>query len=284
MSDDIASLAEKWSYSEVLGRVAKLARLLEGLGVPWEAWQWPIDDPAFRARLASYWQARGDIFAPYAVARLALGDDLITPEEIMAKRKPEPQKGKEIVPLVYTPDQLATFQRTLAALSLDYLKWLVEHNYALVAGPPESKNLLGVRKLDYSLFSDVASRWYNEAEQKFSREEEAEVVWHAIRKDHVPDSTDDMTYTAKCDLLLPEEQVSTAVKVAWVCTTYAKVRGVCLHKGVWVLTSSRGAKYPRCEPYRVIVMSDLGRFRLDSISDRCSRTYGVVTSREVPNA
>ena len=261
MPENIASLVEKLSYSEVLGRAAKLARLLEDLGVPWEAWQWPIDDLAFRARLANYWRARGDIFAPYGIARLVLGDDLITPEEITDKRKSEPkEEGQEVVPLVYAPDQLVCFRRTLEALPLDYLKWLVEHNYVLVAGPPEPKNLLGVRELDASLFRSQQGGWYAGDEQKFSRDELAEAVWHAIRKDHVPNSTS-KPYDKQCGLLLPEEQVPTAVKVAWVDTTYAKVRGVCLHNNIWVRTSS--------------VTADRGRVYVRSRSDGFSVSYGT---------
>lgn len=277
MPGNIASLAEQFSYSKVLGRAAKLARLLEDLGVPWEAWQWPIDDPAFCARLGNLWRVRGDIFAPYGIARLALGDDLVTPEEIMDKRKPT--EGQEVIPLVYAPDQLATFRRTLEALSLDYLKWLVEHNYVLVAGPPEPKDLLGVCELDASLFYTAEGGWYAGDEQEFSRNELAEVVWHAIRKDHVPNSTS-KPYPDQRGLLLPEEQVPTAVKVAWVDTTYSKVRGVCLHHNIWVRTSSLTATRD-C----VYVRSHSDGFYVSHCTDDYAGSLtGVSASREVPKA
>ena len=205
--------------------------------------------------------------------------NLSTPEEITAKRKPEPKKeGQEVVPLVYATDQLDYFRRTLEALPLDYLKCLVEDNYVLVAGPPEPKNLLGVRELDASLFCTPEGGWYAGDEQEFSRDEMAEVVWHAIRKDHVPNSISE-PYEKQCGLLLPEEQVPTAVKVAWVDTTYAKVRGVRLHNGIWVRTSSVTA-----DRGRVYVRSYSDGFVVSGFGVHAVGDVGVSASREVPNA
>lgn len=279
MLENIASLAEQFDYSEVMGRMAKMARLLKELGVPWEAWQWPIDDPAYRARLATFMRVKGDIFGPYGVARLALGDDLITPEEIVAKRKPEAEEGKEVAPLVYTSEQLASFQQTVERLPLDYLKRLVESNYMLVAGPPKRENLLGVRDLDASLFCTQQGGWYADDEQKFSRNEFVESCWHAIRKDHVPDSTYKYFREQK-GLRASDEHMPTAVRVAWTDTTYFKVRGIRLHNGVWVFTSSVAVYGDH-----VSVRYDSGGFDVDYYTDDSRfNDLGGSVSLEVPNA
>lgn len=45
--------------SKVLGRFANCQRLLEEAGLTFEAFQWPIDDADFRARLVEFWMSNG---------------------------------------------------------------------------------------------------------------------------------------------------------------------------------------------------------------------------------
>jgi hypothetical protein len=56
--------------SNVLGRAAELLRLLEEAGLPFEAWQIPIDDPKKRELLVEYWRglAGTGVVPPLAIA------------------------------------------------------------------------------------------------------------------------------------------------------------------------------------------------------------------------
>ncbi|MBI3336426.1 hypothetical protein HYZ98_02570 [Candidatus Peregrinibacteria bacterium] len=70
------------------GRLGSLHRVLQDEGLPWAAFQQPIDDPALRARLVRNWLAGvPDVTVPYGetpakrafeIVRTAYGPDLVT--------------------------------------------------------------------------------------------------------------------------------------------------------------------------------------------------------------
>lgn len=195
-------------------------------------------DDAFRQRAARFMLAGGYTSANEQMARLLLGDDLITPAEVIAKRQPVPREGQEIEPLIYTAEQLEFIYTTVPPLEV--LVWYRDHNYGLVPLPPRKLNLLAIRDLKPIVFCTSEGGWYAGDEQEFSRNEVVEITdtgWLAIRKDAVPKSTR-KAYEQQCGLLLPEEHVPQAVQVAWFDTLFAEVRDVRLHQDVWVRTSS----------------------------------------------
>lgn len=71
MDNSIASL------DQALGTAAKLHRLLREAGLPDEALQWPIDDPAMRRGLVDYWRGyyteQSESGAPQPILRLISG-------------------------------------------------------------------------------------------------------------------------------------------------------------------------------------------------------------------
>ena len=61
------SIANQVSPIQILGRAATLLRLLEEEGLPYDAWQIPIDNPAKRRLLVQYWRGMSVFTAAEAV-------------------------------------------------------------------------------------------------------------------------------------------------------------------------------------------------------------------------
>src|SRR3989338_7520586 len=84
MSERIVSL----DLATVSGRLGSLHRVLQDEGLPWAAFQQPIDDPVLRARLVKNWLAGvPDVTVPYGetpakrsfeIVRTAYSPDLVT--------------------------------------------------------------------------------------------------------------------------------------------------------------------------------------------------------------
>lgn len=223
--------------SGVLGTVAKLIRLTEKEDVEWSHWQHPTNNVTARRNLAEYLQKgcpkvndNGEVVTNqlpegHELARLILGDDYVTPEEVATAYG-----------VSYTDEQLEHFADALP--DTQTILWLRANGYMLIAGPTTELNLLQVRDLDNQLFYSKTEGWYAEDKEKFAQ---ADVVnagqWLAIRKEAVPNSFS-KTWDEQQDLITKVEHVPNAPEVSYAVTAYCKVRGVYLLRGKYVRTSS----------------------------------------------
>jgi hypothetical protein len=161
----------------------------------------------------------------YDTARMILGKDFISPEDIAKARG-----------VVYTEEQLLHFGKTMTP-SQEVLKWCRDNDYMIVAGPPRPMSLLEVRDLNQKYFYSETGGWYANDKEKFARNDKVEPWWIMLRKKPIDDSTD-KNWTEQQKLLQPAEFVPNAAEVTWAVTTYKAVRGVYLLPNVYVRTSS----------------------------------------------
>jgi len=223
--------------SGVLGTVAKLIRLTEKEDVEWSHWQNPTNNVTAWRNLAEYLKTgcpkvsnNGEVVTNqlpegHELARLILGDDYITPEEVATAYG-----------VSYMDEQLEHFADTLP--DTQTILWLRVNGYMLVAGPSTELNLLQVRELDNQLFYSKTEGWYAESKYTFSREDKVvDGEWLAIRKDEVPNSFS-KTCGKQQDLITEVEHVPNAPEVSYAVTAYFKVRGIYLLRGKCVRTSS----------------------------------------------
>lgn len=223
--------------SGVLGTMAKLIRLTEKEDVEWSHWQHPTNNVTARRNLAEYLQKgcpkvndNGEVVTNqlpegHELARLILGDDYITPEEVATAYGTS-----------YSDEQLEHFADTLP--DMQTILWLRANGYMLIAGPSTEMNLLQVRELDNKVFYSKTEGWYAKDKEKFARTEVVKAgEWLAIRKDEVPNSFS-KTWQEQQDLITEDEHVPNAPEVSYAVTAYFKVRGIYLLRGKYVRTSS----------------------------------------------
>ncbi len=225
--------------SGILGTIAKLVRLTENLGVGWSHWLHPTNNKTARANFAEYLKfgcpkvsADGMVVTPTLpegadLARLILGDDFVSPEEIC-----------EVYGFSYSEDYLTNFEATLPDLQM--LLWLRINDYMLVAGPNVDLNLLGVRALDRSEFyyQNDGDGWFEDKAHTFSQ---ADIVcggkWLMLRKGDMPNSRL-KNWREQLKLLSELERVPNVAEVSYGVTVYRKVRSVYLLPNLLVRTSS----------------------------------------------
>ena len=164
----------------------------------------------------------------YEIARMILGKDFISPEEITEKRKG----------IIYTDDQLTEYGKTLP--SHEVLEWCRDHNFMLAAGPAKPMSLLEVRELQPKHFCSKSGGWYAEDKEKFSRNDKVETRWIMLRKEPIDDSTS-KNWGEQQALLSELEIVPNIAELTWGVTTYKAVRGIYLLQNVYVRTSSLGS-------------------------------------------
>ena len=161
----------------------------------------------------------------YDLARTILGKDFISPDEVAKSRKG----------VVYTDEQLAHFSDMLPAQ--DVLEWCRDNDMMLVAGPPKAMSLLDVRDLKPDYFYSKKEGWYAEDRQTFSKNDKAESVWIALRKEPVAGSLG-KNWAEQSNLISDPMSVPNAAEAVWGLTTYKAVRGVNLLPNLYVRTSS----------------------------------------------
>lgn len=166
----------------------------------------------------------------YDLASTILGEDLISPEEIMKVRK-----------LTYGDDLLQQFIKTLP--NKEVLLWLRDNGFILVAGAPSPLSLLEIRNLNNRLFYCKSKGWYAEEWRGFSRDDKVISEWLMLRKNVVPNSKriywDRDKHWAKQQKLLSEaEYIPNVAEMAWAITTYKTVRGIWLFPYIFAITSS----------------------------------------------
>ena len=239
MSENIATLA---SASNALDTQAKWLRVMEKAGVTHQQLVLPVNNRKARRNLAAYLAAgcpelpvgvkvteetasSRTVSAVYQVAVTILGDDFITPQEVV-----ETRSG-----VVYSESQLAEFENTLP--TQEELKWLSDNGFMLVPGPATPLSCLEIRNLNSQYFCTKTGGWYEEEKQRFSREQKATTKWLKLRKKPVPDSFS-KTWDEQVKLVSELEYVPNDAEVEWGITTYKAVNNVYLLKVVYVRTSS----------------------------------------------
>ena len=220
---------------------AKWLRVMEKAGVTHDQFMLPVNNRSARRNLAAYLAAGCPKFsvgnpttevvvprtvsAAYQSALAILGDDIITPQELM-----EARDG-----ITYSAQQLAEFEKTLPAQ--EELQFLRDHGFILVPGPHVPMSCLDIRQLDPQYFCTKTGGWYAEEKQRFSREQKVTAKWLKLRKEPVPNSLS-KNWDEQSKLISDLEYVPNDAEVEWGITTYKAVTGVYLLKGVYVRTSS----------------------------------------------
>ena len=167
----------------------------------------------------------------YTLARLILGNDFISPEEIAKARG-----------LVYTEAQLIEFGKKLPDQAT--LEAIRDTGMMLAASPSTAMSMLDVRTLNSDYFCSKGpdkgnAGWYDNAKEKFSREDKVESgVWIAFRKEPVEGSFN-KTWKQQEVFVKSPCIVPNAAEATWIMTTYKAVRGVYLFPNCYVRTSSR---------------------------------------------
>ncbi|MDP3955701.1 MAG: hypothetical protein Q8Q18_00435 [bacterium] len=209
--------------SGVLGTVAKLIRLTEKEDVEWSHWQHPTNNVTARRNLAEYLKKgcpkvgdNGEVVTNqlpegHELARLILGDDYITPEEVATAYG-----------VSYTDEELEHFADSLP--DTQTILWLRVNEYMLIAGIPVGMHLLQIRGLASELVYTQEKGWFSEDHQDFAKNYKVSTgEWLAIRKGEVPNSS-----CKKLDLLSKVEHVPNAGEVKFAVTSYLGVRGIYL--------------------------------------------------------
>ncbi len=163
---------------------------------------------------------------PESLARLLLGADFITPEEVAKAR----------AGIVYTDEQLEGLEASFP--SIEVIAWCYGNGYMLIPTPPTAMSLLGIRDLNSTLFCSKENRWFVEERQIFARDDKTQVAtWFALRKGVVPNSAD-KKWNEQPTFLSEVERVPNAAELAWGLTTYKEVRGVYLMRLIRARTIS----------------------------------------------
>jgi len=223
-----------------LDTVAKFHRLLAKEGVESDHINVPNNSMVKRRNLADYLKMgcpkvnrNGEVVTNqlpkgHELARLILGDDYITPEEVATAYG-----------VSYTEEQIGHFADTLP--SLERITWYKANNFMLVPGFIRDLNLLQVRELDNKVFYSKTEGWYAKDKEKFATDDKVKAgEWLAIRKEAVPNSFN-KTWAEQQDLITEVEHVPNAPEVSYAVTAYFKVRGIYLLRGKYVRTSSVSA-------------------------------------------
>ncbi|MCX6786249.1 MAG: hypothetical protein NTU85_00245 [Candidatus Kaiserbacteria bacterium] len=149
------------------------------------------------------------------IASEILGDDFITPEEISAASG-----------IIYSPFQLNLLKGFIP--EPEPLHICKSTECAVIALPPSSRSLLGVRMLNRKLFYSGTGGWYSDKGERFSHKEKTGTGWLTIGKT-LPIIVDSRGVVRN----------ATAVEVAWLVKIFFEVRGIRLLKEGFVRTSSR---------------------------------------------
>jgi hypothetical protein len=210
---------------------------MDSAGVTSHQLQIPINDRTARRNLAAFLAAGCPTFRTvnsdlwtlsdaYRKADKILGNDFITPEEVMDTRRG----------FVYTPDQIVQFEKTIP--EQEELEWLRDNGYMLVPGPAKSMSLLDIMEEPNDKYFDLSFiGWCKGDEQRFSRYDRVKVKWLKLRKNEVPNSIFKNADEQQA-LLSPLEYVPNVAEVAWGIITYKLLRSTGLLKGINVRTSS----------------------------------------------
>ncbi|MFH0770453.1 MAG: hypothetical protein V1926_03695 [Candidatus Peregrinibacteria bacterium] len=139
------TIANQLSPSQVLGRAATLLRLLEEDGLPYDAWQLPIDAPQKRRLLVTYWAAGmpPPLALPCIHDAKTVCDTLGFHNTCKEKEVPKAADGEVVVWYGgWTLDELVTTGKVVNYLSSERGAWKAPAGYYLTRIPvPESNRM-----------------------------------------------------------------------------------------------------------------------------------------------
>jgi len=118
------------------------------------------------------------------------------------------------------------------------LVWCRDNDMVLMPGSTIPLALLGVRDLKSGYFYSKEGGWYTNESETFSRNDNVEPGWFALRKTVVPDSLS-KTWPDQQALVKAPAFVPNAGEATWGITSYKAVRGVNLFPDLYGRTSSR---------------------------------------------
>jgi len=157
----------------------------------------------------------------YELARTILGNDFITPEEVM----------KSCREITYTKEQLAIFRRTIPGQEI--LEWCRDNNYLLIAGPSWVMSLNSIEEM-IGGFRNVQPSYITGRPRS-----KVKTKWYMIRKDIVPGSVS-KNLEEQVALISGDDFVPNDAELAWVMRIFKEVRGICLFDKIVVRTISNG--------------------------------------------
>lgn len=215
------SIANQLSPSQISGRLATFHRVMEEAGLPYDAFQWVIDDPDTRSRLVSFWCSRcceATIFQSHA--RSIMGSNFFGVEEAIRHFgvNPSRQQFSALAEVPFTEAVLNEHKNT----------------HILVAVFPMS--ILDIRgKVAHNAQTLFYSQdWYDN--ERFAKEK-GQVGWELVRKTPVPGSTS-KTWDEQRALLVKDEAIPTAQVMVYTIIGYFLVTGERLFDNVYVRCSN----------------------------------------------
>ena len=148
----------------------------------------------------------------YGTARALLGEDFISPEDIM----------DAYLELDYDPAQIRALHNALP--SKDVLEWCREHKYIVIAAPPRPLSLIDIHKMDINLIRTGKGSWIEETDEDFYRNELVMGKWLIIRSEPAPHS---LNKNEEQQEKIPGEgeYIPTVAEMAWVIAAFYRVRG-----------------------------------------------------------
>ena len=222
--------------TSVLDTVAKFFRVMQKAGADFTG---PMQSISKRRNLVSYLEMgcpklgdNGELLTlpeGHELARLILGNDYITPEEVATAYD-----------VGYTDEQFEHFADTLP--DMDTILWLRINGYMLIAGPPKDMNLLEVRELNNQLFYSKMKGFYAKDNQSYEFATiQTDVVkageWLMINKGEYQNSFNKIWDEQKC-LLAEIERIPNVSEVGYAVTAYYKIHKIYLLPFYRVRTSS----------------------------------------------
>jgi hypothetical protein len=220
---------------------------------------------AFRDYLVHGLQRFSSHSERYEIVRSMMGDDFISPEEVMLARG-----------MVYTPEQFSMFDNTVP--KLEVLRWCRDNDFILMPGPNVPLSLLGIRDREPEYFSRrfFYTRDWSPDVAPFAHDERVGVGWIALRREPIPGSAYS-GWDDQLSLLSAGESVPNIAEVAWCMTTHRAVRDTRLFPNVFVRTRSQYA-----DGSRVCLGNDVangGHLSVYSWSDEHRSEFVLLTTK-----
>lgn len=149
----------------------------------------------------------------YDLAKKILGDDFISPEEIMKFRKG----------ITYTDEQLAYFKKTIP--SQEILEWCRDNDCVIIAGSNSHISFLDIRNLNRDYLYIKEDGYYN-SKKIVSNNDKIETKWYLFYKKLFPETAnknwDYQKQISECQI------IPNLAEFTWFITTYKAVRDVYL--------------------------------------------------------
>ena len=173
------------------------------------------------------------------LARLILGDDFISPQEIADA------SGNRIK---YNEEQLQRYKNTIP--SEEILLCCRDQGYLLIPGPPCSMPLHGIQQLYPEAFyrnlwkkanDKKTKEWYEHEGQNFFSKDAVNPGWIVISKGIIPESLN-KSWFEQPEILSCRERIANGAESAWAFLNYRAIRDETLFSEAQVRTSSTSGK------------------------------------------